>query len=254
MLASVVSPYPTHMTVNDMSKPKKLNELTTRLAQSTADVQLVQRLRAEAFGPAFGMTFEDGLDQDRFDQYCAHMMVFDGSRLVATTRMLDRERACLAGGFYSEQEFDLTDALHATVGNVLEIGRTCIAPNYPGTSGMRAIQTLWQSVAELATQWGADTLIGCASVPLGTGDCQGWLNQLPEKQRLNHHVRARRALPIPITSQPPEIPTLLKTYLRMNARLGGQACFDPVFHCADVLIWLHLSQMSLKYRDRLIAA
>jgi len=251
MWASVVSPYSTNMTVNDMKKTKPVPQLSARLAQNAAEVEQVQRLRAEAFGPAFGMTFENGLDQDRFDQYCAHMMIFDGTRLVATTRMLDRERACLAGGFYSEQEFDLHDALHATEGNVLEIGRTCVAPNY---SGMRAISTLWQSVAEQAAIWGADTLIGCASVPLDTGDCQGWLNQLPEKQRLNHLVRARRALPTPITSQPPEIPTLLKTYLRMNARLGAQACFDPVFHCADVLIWLNLSQMSLKYRERLIAA
>ncbi|AXI01816.1 GNAT family N-acetyltransferase [Aquirhabdus parva] len=247
----LVSPSSNNMTVNNMKKAKPVQSLTVRLAESTEDVQCVQRLRANAFGPAFGMTFESGLDQDRFDGFCAHLMVFDGEQLVATTRLLDRERACLAGGFYSEQEFDLHDALNATEGNVLEIGRTCVAPDY---SSMRAIQTLWQGVYEIAMLWNTQTVIGCASVPLGMGDCQGWLNSLPEEQRLAFHVRARRALPTPITAQPPELPTLLKTYLRMNAQLGTQACFDPVFHCADILIWLSVSQMTSKYRERLTAA
>ena len=235
----------------DMKKTKKLIPLSVRLAESIDDVRLAQRLRAEAFGPAFGMQFENGLDEDRFDVYCAHLLVFEGSRLVATTRMLDRERACLAGGFYSEEEFDLKDALEATQGNILEIGRTCVAPDY---SSMRAIQTLWQGVAEVAANWNTEILIGCASLPLGDGDCQGWLNTLPKKHRLDFPIRARRALPQPITSKSPELPTLLKTYLRMNARLGAQACFDPVFHCADVLIWLSLAEMTAKYRERLTAA
>ena len=236
---------------NDMKKTKNLMPLSVRLAENVDEMRLAQRLRAEAFGPAFDMHFENGLDEDRFDVYCAHLLVFEGSRLVATTRMLDRERACLAGGFYSEQEFDLRDALAATPGNFLEIGRTCVAPEY---SSMRAIQTLWQGVAEVATQWNADILIGCASLPLGDGDCQGWLNSLPEKHRLSLPVRARRPLPIPVSSKQPEIPTLLKTYLRMNAKLGTQAYFDPVFHCADIWIWLPLAEMTAKYRERLTAA
>ncbi len=234
-----------------MNKTKKLMPLSVRLAENVDEVRLAQRLRAEAFGPAFSMQFENGLDEDRFDVYCAHLLVFEGSRLVATTRMLDRERACLAGGFYSEEEFDLRNALEATQGNILEIGRTCVAPDY---SSMRAIQTLWQGVAEVAAQWNTETLIGCASLPLGDGDCQGWLNALPEKHRLDFPIRARCRLPQPISKRTPEIPTLLKTYLRMNARLGAQACFDPMFHCADVLIWLSLAEMTAKYRERLTAA
>ncbi|GAC1376431.1 MAG: L-ornithine N(alpha)-acyltransferase [Aquirhabdus sp.] len=240
-----------NLTTQECKKNKSTNILTARLAENVDELKLVQRLRAEAFGPAFDMKFENGLDEDRFDAYCAHLMVFDDSRLVATTRLMDRERACLAGGFYSEQEFDIRDALAATSGNFLEIGRTCVAPNY---SSVRAIQTLWQGVAEVAEQWNTDILIGCASIPLGNGDCQGWLNSLPEKNRLSLPVRARRPLPLPISSKHPEVPTLLKTYLRMNARLGAQACFDPVFHCADVLIWLPIDEMTSKYRERLTAA
>jgi len=234
-----------------MKKTKTIIPLSIRLADSVDEMRLAQRLRAEAFGPAFGVQFESGFDEDRLDVYCAHLLVFEGARLVATTRLLDRTRADLAGGFYSEQEFDLKDTLEATQGNILEIGRTCVAPNY---SSMRAIQALWQGIAEVVLQWNVKTLMGCASMPLGDGDCQGWLNALPEKHRLTLPIRARHKLPQPISQKYPEIPTLLKTYLRMNAQLGAQACFDPVFHCADVLIWLSVAEMTTSYRDRLTAA
>jgi putative hemolysin len=237
-------------TLNNMKKTKTIIPLSVRLAESVDEMKLAQRLRAEAFGPAFGVQFESGFDEDRFDVYCAHLLVFEGSRLVATTRLLDRARASLAGGFYSEQEFDLKNALDAAHGNILEIGRTCVAPDY---SSMRAIQALWQGVAEVTAQWNTETLIGCASIPLGDGDCQGWLDALPEKHRLTLPIRARHKLPQSISHKHPEVPTLLKTYLRMNARLGAQACFDPVFHCADVLIWLSVAEMTTSYRERLIA-
>jgi putative hemolysin len=237
--------------IYDMKKTKNLMPLSVRLAESVDEMQQAQRLRAEAFGPAFGMQFENGLDEDRFDVYCVHLLVFEGSRLVATTRMLDRARASLAGGFYSEEEFDLKDALAATQGNVLEVGRTCVAPDY---SSMRAIQTLWQGVADVAVQWNAETLIGCASLALGSGDCQGWLNALPEQHRLQLPIRSRRPLPQSNSTHYPAIPTLLKTYLRMNARLGAHACFDPVFRCADVLIWLSVAEMTAKYHERLVSA
>jgi len=228
----------------------KPNPLTARMATSLDEVKQAQRLRAEAFGPAFGLNFENGLDVDRFDAYCAHLLVFEGDRLVATTRMMDRERACLAGGFYSEQEFDLHQILHTTNDNIVEIGRTCVAPGY---SSARAINTLWQGVTETAGDWGADILMGCASVTLNSGDCQGWLNSLPDKQRLPVAVPARNPLPATDTPEPPQLPTVLKMYLRMNARLGSEACYDPEFNCADVLIWLSLARMGAKYRERWVA-
>jgi putative hemolysin len=46
------------------------------------------------------------------------------------------------------------------------------------------------------------------------------------------------------------IPPLLKAYVRMNAQLGAQACFDPIFHCADVLVWMPLAHMDARYLER----
>lgn len=218
--------------------------LSVRLAAGVLDVRAAQRLRAQVFGEEFAMSFKNGIDEERLDAYCAHLLVFDADKLIATTRLLDRHRARLAGGFYSQQEFNLDELLNSTQGNLLELGRTCVHPDY---RSMAAINMLWQGVAQVVTAWKIDVLMGCASIPLGVGDCQGWLNRLPESRRLSISVRPKRHLPTTALSRDPILPPLLKAYLRMNAQVGRFACFDPVFHCADVLIWLPLAQMESRY-------
>lgn len=218
--------------------------LSVRLAAGVLDVRAAQRLRAQVFGEEFAMTFKNDIDEERLDAYCAHLLVFDGDKLIATTRLLDQHRARLAGGFYSQQEFNLDQLLSSTQGSILELGRTCVHADY---RSMAAINTLWHGIGQVVAAWKIDVLMGCASIPLGVGDCQGWLNRLPEAQRLSIPVRPKRRLPTTALSRDPILPPLLKAYLRMNAKVGQLACFDPVFHCADVLIWLPLAQMDARY-------
>ena len=224
--------------------PSNRRQLRVRLAAGVLDVRAAQRLRAQVFGEEFAMSFKNGIDEERLDAYCAHLLVFDADKLIATTRLLDRHRARLAGGFYSQQEFNLDELLNSTQGSILELGRTCVHPDY---RCMAAINTLWQGVGQVVAAWKIDVLMGCASIPLGVGDCQGWLNRLPESQRLSISVRPKRHLPTTALSRDPILPPLLKAYLRMNAQVGRFACFDPVFHCADVLVWLPLAQMDARY-------
>ncbi len=224
--------------------PRRSHALSVRLAAGVLDVRAAQRLRAQVFGEEFAMSFANGIDEERLDAYCAHLLVFSGEQLIATTRLLDRHRARLAGGFYSQQEFNLEHLLSSTPCSVLELGRTCVHPDY---RSMAAINMLWQGVGQVVAAWKIEVLMGCASIPLGVGDCQGWLDRLPESQRLSISVRPKRYLPTAVLSRDPLLPPLLKAYLRMNAKVGRFACFDPVFHCADVLIWLPLAQMDTRY-------
>lgn len=226
--------------------PQRSRELSVRLAAGVLDVRAAQRLRAQVFGEEFAMSFKNGIDEERLDAYCAHLLVFDGDRLIATTRLLDQHRARLAGGFYSQQEFNLDALLSSTQGSILELGRTCVHADY---RCMAAINTLWRGIGQVVSAWKIDILMGCASIPLGVGDCQGWLNRLPESQRLSIAVCPKRYLPTTALSRDPILPPLLKAYLRMNAKVGQFACFDPVFHCADVLIWLPVSSIDQRYLD-----
>lgn len=226
--------------------PQHVSELSVRLAAGVLDVRAAQRLRAQVFGEEFAMSFANGIDEERLDAYCAHLLVFSGERLIATTRLLDQHRARLAGGFYSQQEFNLERLLSSTQGNVLELGRTCVHPDY---RSMAAINMLWQGIGQVISTWKIDVLMGCASIPLGVGDSQSWLNRLPASQRLSIAVRPKRYLPTTALSHDPVLPPLLKAYLRMNAQVGSFACFDPVFHCADILVWLPLARMDRRYLE-----
>ncbi|MEC7120207.1 MAG: GNAT family N-acyltransferase [Pseudomonadota bacterium] len=237
---------PQHYATARSTKPQR-PVLTARLATGVVDVQAAQRLRAQVFGAEFGLSFSNGLDEERLDAYCAHLLVYDADRLIATTRLLDQHRARLAGGFYSEQEFHLGALLAQQTGHVLELGRTCVHPDYRSAA---AINTLWQGIGMVVADWKIDTLMGCASIALGAGDCQGWLDRLPETQRLSVAVPPRRYLPPTALSHDPVLPPLLKAYLRMNARVGTSACFDPVFHCADVLVWMPIAEMDQRYFGR----
>ena len=114
----------------------------TRLARNTAEIRRTQQLRYRVFGEELGAELNrdlPGHDSDRFDPHCWHLMVTDGDRVVACTRLLDSRGAARAGGFYSAGEFDL-QMLASLPGAVLEVGRTCVDPAYRNGG---VISALW---------------------------------------------------------------------------------------------------------------
>jgi putative hemolysin len=72
-----------------------------------------------------------GVDEDRFDAHCDHLIVRDreSGDVVGTYRILSPRGAEAAGGYYSEQEFDLARLHHLRPG-LVEIGRSCIHADY----------------------------------------------------------------------------------------------------------------------------
>jgi len=52
-------------------------------------------------------------------------------KIVGYTRLLNQYQAKLLGRFYSQDEFNLDQVL-ALPGRFLEIGRTCVDPDYRG--------------------------------------------------------------------------------------------------------------------------
>ncbi len=147
------------------NKPK----LEARFVRDMAELRAAQALRASVFGDEFGARFDDseGLDRDSFDDFCDHLNVYDVANgcIIATTRLLCSEQARRAGGFYSASEFDL-GAIERLPGRILEIGRTCVHPEY--RSGA-AITVLWSALADYLLQNDFSYLVGCASISLRDG-------------------------------------------------------------------------------------
>lgn len=238
-------------------KTKAKPQLIAKWAQTPSELLAIQRLRAEVFGKEYGISFDgpQGIDTDRLDLYCEHLMVYDvaNSCVVATTRVLDAENAKAAGGFYSANEFDVT-AITNLQGRVLELGRTCVDPEY--RSGA-AITVLWSALADYLMANNFNYLIGCASISLSDGG-YNFANIMPSL-RENYfvapelRVSPNRELIIEAASQQKVVmPPLLKAYLKMGCKIGGEACWDPEFNCADVFVLLDVAALSARYAMRFL--
>lgn len=227
-----------------VKQPPDINHQETLRARQL--LLAAQQLRTRCFAASFGTVFEQGLDSDDFDDICLHVVLVQDAKVIATARLLDSQRAAQMGRFYSESEFYLADILKPYPYGVLEVGRTCIHPEYRGG---KVLRQLWQAITQAARQLNVNAFMGCCSIPIGAGDINGWLAQLTEVTKLS--VKPKYKLPPSVLSSYPQIPPLLQTYLKMGASLSEQACFDVEFHCADVWVWLPFEQVNPRYQHLL---
>ena len=117
----------------------KINLRVTSFLIKTADtwdeVESALRLRFEVFNlemkEGLQSSYETGLDQDKFDRFCDHLLVIDMNmnKVVGTYRMLLKSKVSANDGFYSEGEFDLSDLKKLPV-EILEMGRSCVHKDY----------------------------------------------------------------------------------------------------------------------------
>ncbi|MGN8260754.1 L-ornithine N(alpha)-acyltransferase [Pseudomonas sp. SMSB3] len=226
-----------------------------------APLQEAQALRYQVFSAEFKAKLkgaEQGLDSDEFDAHCRHIGVRDlaTGQLVATTRLLDHRAASSLGRFYSEEEFSLHGLLQLQ-GPILELGRTCVAPDYRNGG---TIAVLWGELAEVLNEGGYSYLMGCASIPMQDGGIQAHaiMQRLRERYLCNQHLRAVPKHPLPSLDLPgnviAELPPLLKAYMRLGAKICGEPCWDPDFQVADVFILLKRADLCPRYARHFKAA
>ena len=229
------------------------SDLTVTFAGSREEVQATQRLRYAIFAGEMGAKLHNyipGLDHDRLDPHCLHLMVRDAlGQVIGCTRILTAEAARRVGGFYSQTEFNLTPILKLP-GRFMEIGRTCIHPDYRNGA---AISALWSGLAAFIAEQRVDYLIGCASIPLGAdgSEAQALYAELAQRHLVSETLRVQPHLPLPrrtdVACNPYIVPPLLKAYLRLGAQIGGEPCLDPDFNVADVFILLSTRRIERRY-------
>ena len=227
--------------------------IRVELAESREDLEAAQRLRYTVFAREMGARLHNripGLDHDRFDPYCQHLVVRDAlDDVVGCTRILTAPAAQRTGGFYSQTEFDLTPIL-ALPGQLMEIGRTCVRADYRNGA---TINALWSGLAAFIAVHQIDYLIGCASIPLGAHGlaAQALYAELAQRHLVAESLRVKPHLPLPRVDGllPPRsaLPPLLKAYLRLGAEIGGEPCLDADFQVADVFILLSTARIERRY-------
>lgn len=243
--------------------------LEIRLAENEWDIEAAQALRYRVFYEELGArpTAEMAarrLDFDEFDRVCDHLLVIDRARsngrprVVGTYRLLRRTIARRAGKFYSEDEYDVS-GLMSRPEEVLELGRSCIDPDYRG--GI-VVQLLWRGLATYIREHTIGLIFGCASLP-GTDP-----EALAEALSYLHHYhlappalrpRALEQRYVPMARRPKAhmdaatvmsaLPPLLKGYLRVGAFVGDGAVVDHQFNTTDVCVVIETSGVAQKYFD-----
>ena len=227
----------------------------------TRALEEAQALRFQVFSQEFDAKLkgaELGLDRDDYDPHCRHIGVRDlnSGKLVATTRLLDRQAAARMGRFYSEEEFSL-HGLPNLEGPLLEIGRTCVDPAYRNGG---TIAVLWGELAEVLNEGAYRYLMGCASIPMQDGgiQAQAIMQRLRERYLCNQHLRAEPKTTLPPLDVPSnviaELPPLLKAYMRLGAKICGEPCWDKDFQVADVFILLKRDELCPRYARHFKAA
>ncbi|WP_296425020.1 GNAT family N-acetyltransferase [Yoonia sp.] len=137
-----------------MTIPFSKGRYVARFAQGADDVLACQRLRHLSF---FGTA---GVDADRFDDLCRHLMVADrAGRLVATVRFLPMASGAGVGGGYAARFYDLS-ALAAAQAPMAEIGRFCVAPDVMDADVLRVA---WGALTRMVDDAGIAMLFGCTS-------------------------------------------------------------------------------------------
>lgn len=226
------------------------SRLVAQVTTSRRDILAAQRLRYRVFTAEYGATFDGiaGIDRDRYDRHCRHLVVKDvlTGQVVGYTRILDEAQARRSGGWYSAGEFEMgmVDRLD---GRVLEIGRTCVHPDYRNGA---TIGVLWAKLAELLFCEGYRYLVGCASIPLAEAGAGAMLAEVGRRAERDTPfcVAPRRALPPqPAVAGTVKLPPLLRTYLAMGAKVCGEPCWDPDFNCADIFILVDVQAIPARY-------
>ena len=251
-----------------------------RLAQTSEDREAACRLRFNVFnielGEGLESSYRTGLDTDKFDMVCEHLLVEDkleanpAKRIVGTYRMQSGDDAERNLGYYSQQEFDFAPYEPLRSG-ILELGRASIDREHRTPE---VLTLLWRGIAQYATDMGLRYLIGCSSIN-SKNPADGW----QVYRQLEHYVvppefktvpTAAFACPEPradsfaeptpaidglaqTAAEPIKVPKLLKTYLAIGCRIGGAPAWDREFGTIDFLTFLDLKLVSPSARNRFLA-
>jgi len=237
-----------------------LGKYQIRLAATEEEREAACRLRFKVFNLELGeglmSSYSTGLDKDRFDYICDHLIVEDRStgEVVGTYRMQSGNEARRHWGFYSAQEFDFTP-YEPVREQVLELGRASIDRDHRSSE---VLTLLWRGIAQYSKSCGLRYLIGCSS--LNSQDpAEGWA--IYEQMAPFLAVPEFRTVPTeaytlpPGNGQPqnpPKIPRLLKTYIGVGARICGEPAWDREFGTIDFLTLLDLRQLTPAARNRFL--
>jgi putative hemolysin len=242
----------------------EFKDFQVKIAETKEEKTASQRLRFEVFNvemnEGLSSSWETGLDQDKYDEHADLLIVIDQNcrKVVGTYRMLTKTVANLNGGFYSEEEFDLTNLKNLPL-EILEMGRSCVHKDYRSNG---VINLLWAGIARYLEQCGAKYMFGCGSLHTHNVDeISAIYSYLKAKYYSDEKYRVfplekcivpglRDDVPLDGTRGiMKKIPPLLKGYFRTGALICGEPALDAEFGTTDFFILLPTENITKRYQN-----
>ncbi len=237
-----------------------------KTADSNEEFRAALKLRHEVFlEELLKRTNKSGFDIDRFDKTCDHLLIIDKNKdlVIGTYRL---QSSLHTKRWYTATEFHIKNIIKGLPGNKLELGRACVHKDY--RNGV-TLALLWEGIHAYIQASQTHYLFGCSSIKtMDKDEIKGIYHYLKSEGHLthDHRVRPKGKFRVPglasylkrVRRKPhlaknddlhvhkTAIPPLLKSYLKVGAKVCGVPALDRDFRCIDFLTLLKVQDIGDK--------
>ena len=231
------------------------NRYIVRFARNKEELQAAQRLRFNVFNVELGegleRSHETGLDEDKYDNQCHHLLVISKSsdEVIGTYRMQTYDMARKQNGFYTAEEFDMSGIDDQILHNSIEVGRACIAPDHRNG---RVLFLLWRGLAKYLSEHKKRYLFGCCSLTSQSQE-EAWrvMKYLESEHHLHDQIRVSTApayecKEVAVKTDDIKsitLPQLFRLYINLGAKVCSQPAMDREFKTIDYLVLLDIENL-----------
>ena len=250
-------------------EPIIFKNFTIKIAESNFEIKKAQSLRYKIFfkekkikKKSFKFLLQR--DYDFYDKISDHLIIIDNNReirdnVIGTYRLLRGNCAKLYRGFYTEQEFDISNLKkNFSSKDILELGRSCVHPQY--RSGI-ILKLLWQGISNYIKMYKIKILMGCASFH-GTNPSKfkDEFSLLYESYRLpeDYDVKSLQSNEISFNKNINhstilnKLPPLIKGYLRAGGMVSENFYIDREFETIDYCVIMLTEKIVSRYQNKFL--
>lgn len=228
-------------------------------AQSDEEIKQAQALRYRVlFKESNAPVSEDmrrlGRDVDEWDPIAFHVIVKEKKTrdVVGTLRLVSVDRLTVGQKFYTEKTFDIS-SLRKSYDSLLELSRACVSP---GKRDGLILLLIWKFTMQFINEHKYELMLGCASfhstkyqkhapilrflyennlappelMPTPTVDNYIDIAEIDYDVDNIEHVAS--------SGKRAHIPTMLRGYLKVGAKVSQTAIIDPVFNTTFLCIYV----------------
>lgn len=253
----------------------KVRDYEVRLTRNKDERRQVRQLRYDVFVEEEGASATEEQralreEYDAYDRYAEYLGVFHNGKIVGTYRIIDRNAAEKMGGFYTENEFNISKIKNVG-GNIAEMSRACVAREY--RENALVMRLLWAGLGEYVMRRKIAVLFGVASwvgtKPVESAQAISYLyynhlsplglraTVLSEKfaDGVNPKLARMNILPREFIDEDDarrQMTPLIKGYLRLGATFGKGVFIDKPFNTYDVFVMVQTKKIDAAYQKHFL--